>query len=272
MKLVAIMPARNEGCHLPVTVPALLQWVDELVILDHASTDGSVSGFGERVHVMRENDPTWFEMSHRQKLLEAARVIGATHIVTVDADEILSADSVEGIKDEIKGLKPGEVLQPFWAHLWRGFDKYRTDGAWTGKVASSAFRDMPGLCWQTRDGYDHHHREPFGATGFRRGSGTLMHLQHVSWRHLLAKQCWYKMTERVRWPERETAAQVDRKYHATVDESGLFLGRAPAEWTAGYDLSGINYDAQPWQVAECRQMLDVYGEERFVGIQRYGVC
>lgn len=272
MKIVGIMPVRNEGWILPVSVPALLEWVDELVILDHASTDGAVDGFGERVHIIREDEPTWFEMSHRQRLLEAARVIGATHIVTVDADEIISSDAVPKIKDIIRSLAVGEVLQPTWAHAWRGVRNYRVDGTWTEKRASAAFRDGPGLSWHDRDGYDHHHREPFGATGYRRDGGTLIHFQHASWRRLLAKQCWYKMVERVRWPDRERADQVDCKYHRTVDENGLSTQEIPPRWIGARDLSRIELDGEPWQEAECRRMLEQHGESRFAGLRRYGVC
>ncbi len=272
MKLVGIMPVRNEGWILSLSVPALLEWVDELVILDHASFDGAVGGFGERVHVLHENDQTWFEMSHRQRLLEKARELDATHIAIVDADEALSACCAHSIRTGIKDLKPGEVLQPAWTHLWRGVDKYRIDGRWAAQRASMAFRDAPDLCWHTRDGYDHHHREPFNATGFRFGGGRLLHFQHASWRRLLAKQCWYKMTERVRWPNREMAASVDQKYHKTVDEVGIQRAPVPLQWVDGYDLSQVDLTAAPWQEAACREMLAAYGEEPFIGIHRYGVC
>jgi glycosyltransferase involved in cell wall biosynthesis len=39
MKIVTIMPVRNEAWCLGLTARAALMWCDELVILDHASTD-----------------------------------------------------------------------------------------------------------------------------------------------------------------------------------------------------------------------------------------
>ena len=41
MKIVGVMVAKNEEWVLRATIPAALQWVDELVFLNHASTDAT---------------------------------------------------------------------------------------------------------------------------------------------------------------------------------------------------------------------------------------
>ena len=41
MKIVATIPVRNEDWCLGLTLRALLRWVDSVVVLDHASTDGT---------------------------------------------------------------------------------------------------------------------------------------------------------------------------------------------------------------------------------------
>src|ERR1035438_10442806 len=96
MKIVAIMPARTEGWCFGLTARALLLWVDELVILDHASDpyikDGDYwdNADSSRVTILAEPDPAWNEMVHRQRLLLAARDSGATHVVCIDADELMT--------------------------------------------------------------------------------------------------------------------------------------------------------------------------------------
>src|SRR6185436_15991943 len=122
MKIVAIMPARNEDWVLGLSARALLRWVDKLVILDHCSTDESrqlewglaIDYDPEQVSVMFENDPTWEEMRHRQRLLEYARHSEATHIVTIDADEVVSANLVPHMRDIVADIPPGHVLQLPW--------------------------------------------------------------------------------------------------------------------------------------------------------------
>jgi len=87
------MAARNEDWILGMTARAALMWLDELVILDHASTDDTVGIIAKvahdhpkRVCYLHERDPVWEEMRHRQRMLDAAREHGATHICYIDAD------------------------------------------------------------------------------------------------------------------------------------------------------------------------------------------
>ena len=284
MRLIGIMPVRDEDWIVGLSARAALMWMDALVVLNHASVDHTAEILAKisaehpgKVHVIKEDDPVWHEMSHRQMLLEAARAMGATHIATVDADEVLAGDALPAIKDEIRELKPGEVLQMFWAHCWRGIDLYRSDPDWMGKWASMAFRDAPEIHWETRDGYDFHHRHPYDYTGLKqvlRGS-ALMHLQHAVWRRLLAKQALYKMTERIRWPGRESIAEVDKKYSRTADEAGLKCSAVPVEWWAPYRdiMSGLDLsDSVPWQETECQCAMAEYGREKFEGLDLFGIC
>ena len=93
------MPARNEAWCIGLSARVALLWCDELVILNHASTDETVDIVAElqrehpsRVHLISVPVDTWTEMEHRQMLLDRARMAGATHIAIVDADEILTGD------------------------------------------------------------------------------------------------------------------------------------------------------------------------------------
>ena len=98
MKLVGIMPVRNEDWCLDLTARAALMWCDELVISLHACTDES-SEIAQAVSAEHSGLVTlqlgpltseWPEMAHRQELLLAARAQGATHVAIIDADEILT--------------------------------------------------------------------------------------------------------------------------------------------------------------------------------------
>src|SRR5258707_13829349 len=97
-KLICLMPARNESWVIGFSARAALMWCDELIILNHASTDNTgaiiqdIALETRRVRYMYVPDPCWTEMSHRQSLLTVARQYGATHIVLVDADEVLTGN------------------------------------------------------------------------------------------------------------------------------------------------------------------------------------
>jgi hypothetical protein len=286
MNIAVTLPVRNEGWVLGLTARAMLMWADTLVILDHASIDNTPDIIREvaaenpgRVVAIRENDPTWFEMSHRQRLLDAARANGATHIAMVDADEVISGNILPYMRDYFAETDR-RLLQFPWLCCWRGISHYR-DGdssAWSRSLVSAGFQDSSDLHWKAREGYDFHHRHPMGRdqapyVPVRRPEGGLLHLQHASWRRLLAKQALYQMIEVLRWPGRNRPEEIAAMYGGTVDETGINRSVIPASWWLPYaPLMGLlDVDAEPWQEAQCRALIAEHGRQRFAGLNLFGV-
>jgi hypothetical protein len=138
-------------------------------------------------------------------------------------------------------------------------------GIWANQMASTAFQDNPEYYWAAKDGYDLHHRQPYGKTeltwhcpiGDR--SAGLMHLQFASRRRLLSKQFLYQLVEQKRWPGRRSVSEVREYYARTVRESDLaILGPVLGAWWVPYwDLMRyLDIDAEPWQEGECRRMIE----------------
>jgi hypothetical protein len=279
-KLIGLMPVRNEAWVLPFSGRALLTWADAIVFLDHASTDDTPAILAaiaeeapDRVLILREPDPTWAEMDHRQRMLEAGRDLGGTHFAIVDADEVLAAHLRERVRVALPIMPQGFTLELPLLNCWRSLDTYRNDtaslfgSAWTTLL----FRDRTDLSWAPKaDGYQHHNRRPINAwPGMRippmnRNEGGLLHLQHASWRRLVAKHRLYKLQEVLRWPERSRAL-IDRMYNQALDEAGAKRHPVPPEWWAypGLDRSMIDIAAQPWQELEVARLLAEHGEEMF---------
>lgn len=281
MKLVGGMLARNEGYVLGMTARACMSWLDHLVILDHASTDNTISiavtiakEFPGRVTVLTEDDPVWHEMKYRQRMLDEARSVGCTHFATVDADEILTANLRPEIRSIVERTPAGSILEPPWVCLARGIDRYYAGGIWYFNWASMSFRDAPELHWCARNGYDFHHRRPMGRsfTSHRPISqshvpdahqGGLMHLQFVNERRLKAKQYLYQLTERLRWPKREHVDVVRQRYQPAVHSSDprkMATAACPREWWEGYEdlMQYFRPDSEPWQMAEIGRILSEY--------------
>ncbi len=284
MKLIGIMPARNEEWVLSASLRAALMWCDEMVVLDHASTDGTRAIINKvaaehlhRVGLADVPEPRWSEMAHRQTLLEMARMRGATHIAIIDADEILTGNLLPTIRSWIQVLQPGQTLQVGMLAMWRSLDHYRVgDSIWAGRFdLTLAFADAPQLSWKAADGYDHHHREPYGSVKLppRLLDGGVMHLQWASWRRLKAKHARYKMDERLKYPDK-SVAEIDRMYSLALDERGLELDRVPVEWWAPYThlRQYIDLYVEPWQERQCRDWMAEHGAERFKELDLFGVC
>lgn len=297
MKIVAMMPVRNEDWCLGLTARAALMWVDELVIGLHACTDRSFEivkalsvEFAPRVRFIANHNPVWHEMSHRQVLLEIARGAGATHLAMIDADEILTGNLIGPIRGIVGKLVPGQVLQLPWLALPRSVNKYIAGGNWgNGQNVTTAFKDDPRWHWtsETRGGYDFHQRHPMVHGGHQRQSfhqplkapqGGMMHLQFLSERRLRAKQALYQMTEVIRWPGRKLPAFLAAMYGRAVYESDpttVVCLDCPDEWWEPYAEIGeaglLNIDAKPWQEEECKRLMAEHGPAKFKGLDLFGV-
>lgn len=283
MKLVATMPLRNEAWIVGLSARVVLQWADHLVCLLHASTDRTEQIIEEvaaehpgRVTILRENGAVWREMEHRQRLLQEARNLRASHVAITDADEVLTGNLLPVVRQQIGLLPPGRCIEAGMPCMWRGLSNYRTDGQiWANRRdLILAFADSPDLSWRPVNGYDHHHRAPLGASRSGRvlAAGGVMHLQWASWRRLTAKHAWYQMQERLKFPNRPVAA-IARTYSYAPDEQGLTTEEAPSAWWMPYRdlMRHVDLDAEPWHEAECRRLLDEHGALKFQGLNLHGV-
>ncbi len=306
MKLIALMLARNEEWILGASLRSVLRWVDEVVVVDNASCDATSRIISEvtgehpwRVHCsryvpMRQEiirdprtgelvdidveapDAWWDEMTVRQHALELGRKHGGTHFAMVDADEILTANLMTRVYGDIRMLRPGEVLDyPMLA--MRSLDEYQDDGSiWSNVRLSIAFADKPRLTWKPDGlGYHFHHRCPYGVCerahkpALQKQQGGMMHLQFADHNRLLWKHRWYKMIERLRWPNRDTVKQVDWRYSLALEPPRMLSPADPSWWKGNFkDL--IRLGGFAWYQAECEMLRERYGMEPFKGLNLWG--
>ncbi len=288
MRLIGLMKVRNERWCLRASLPAALRVVDEMVILDHASTDETpaiiaeaAGAFPGRVHALTHADEEWREAALRNELLAGARALGGTHFCVFDADEILTGNLLHVMRDAIGALSPGHALALPWIPMWGGLDMWRDDNSvWANASMPVAFADGPDLRYAARaDGYDIHARIPPGVERLQHRLipdaqyGGLMHLQFANRRRLVAKHAWYKMIEVLRWPGRRPASEIDAYYNRALDERGMGLSPAPLEWWGPYaDLKAlIDTSDEPWHEAACREMWAKHGGAFFKGLELWGV-
>jgi hypothetical protein len=293
MKLVGLMPVRNEAWVLGLSARAALMWCDALVILDHASTDGTraiifdlLGEFPGRVIYERVDDAEWREMQHRQFMLETARERGATHIAIIDADEVLTGHIFETTRFNILlGLENRAILQLPGYNLRGSINGYHSNGIWGNRWFSTVFIDNARLSW---NGDQFHHREPKGIElkAYRpmaQGQGGVMHLWGASERRLRAKSALYKITERLRWPDKPVY-EIEEMYswaiHGSDNRTGIGTPATwayrdvPSEWWAPYAhlMHYLDLDSEPWQEQECRRMVALHGADRFAGLDLFGVA
>lgn len=305
MKLMGMMPVRNEAWAVGLSLRVALRWADEMVVLLHACTDNSerivrdvLREHPDRVTILRDMCGTWDEMPQRQRMLESARERGATHLAIIDADEVLTGNMLHpgplgsnirqaswltGI--EGNGEQCSKILQLPGYNLRGGINQYHNNGVWGNRWFSTAFADAPDLGWS---GDKFHYREPGPRKltpyqPIQQGEGGTMHLWGASERRLIAKHAHYKITERLRWPHKDVAT-IDKMYSLSVkgDPADPNYGTpetwtyapVPESWWAPYAdlMQYLDVDAEPWQEEECRRLVAQHGRETFAGLDLFGVA
>jgi len=102
MKLSLCIAVYNEEKNLHYPLDSAIDLVDEIIIVDGGSTDKTVElarSYGKKVKVIESDNPIMFH-KNKQKAIEAAK---GEWILQLDADEELSKELKEEIKDIISG-------------------------------------------------------------------------------------------------------------------------------------------------------------------------
>lgn len=278
MKIVGLMLMRSESWVIHASIPAALSWVDHLVVMNHASVDGSrtiaarMANETGRITLMDwEDSQVWDEMDCRESTLQMARSLGATHIAIIDCDEMITFDARERVRDWFEALSPGQCLDLPMVATWKSLDWYSPH---TQAAITLGFCDAPGLCWKPRgeEKYQHHNRPPHGAVrhiNAPAAQGGVFHLQYAAWRRFVAKHRWYEMTERIRWPQ-YSVAEINEKYHWwTKPPHGTDLRAVPSGWWGDWKRHRIALGMVSWHEAECERMIQKHGAETFAGLELF---
>ena len=195
----------------------------------------------------------------------------------------------------MKGSKRKKIVDSFYIDYARcmrcdicvevcNFDAIVMNNTWKGVELSCYDRqdlvlDKESLLKQSRTGdLLDPFREPMGVAWRRwrpvaQGHGGTLHLWGASERRLRAKHALYRVTERIRWPEKP-AAEIERYYNlaTTPREPWTFKG-VPPEWLETYQdlMPYLHIDAEPWQVSEVKRLVLEHGVQKFHGLDLLGV-
>lgn len=133
-KIVAMMPVHNEADRfLEDVLSHLSRWVDEIVVLDDASTDATpeiCQGF-EKVDLIRNRENMFQENEARlrEKLWEQTVEHDPDWILALDADELFT----DRIMDEVDWYlhqQSYDAVSFRLFDLWKSQAQYRVDGQW----------------------------------------------------------------------------------------------------------------------------------------------
>jgi glycosyltransferase involved in cell wall biosynthesis len=247
MKIIALMPVKNEAWIIGRTLSVLARFCDHIIVADQRSTDGTseiLKEFSPKVTVV-DNPSATHSTNIRWRLLEEARNFdGDNFIFCFDADEIPSANIVTpGVLEALVDILPGTALEIPWIQLWRDPLQWRDDGSvWSQKWILAGFRDDRAVQYgPILSLNDHNSRIPACRRLVRAGSIKLLHYQFVLFERSRAKQCWYRAAEAVALGG-EKAAGINFYYRVVRDEREVGLSPVLPAWIAGWQQLGIDLE------------------------------
>lgn len=277
MKIIALLPVKNEAWVLEHTLASLSGFCDVIIVSDQQSSDGS-RDICRRFSKVVLLEPETADMEGRLpqkarwRLLDAARGYDGNNVLwSTDADE-LTPPSVarDFFSRHSDGLSPGLAIACRYYHLWESMARFRDDLSIYGpqfKVVACVddrhvdFRrsGMPPL---------DEPRTPFDSSDavLKAGDIPVLHLQWTIRRRNQLKQAWYRCVDLI--CSGRPAVRVNEHYARTLPEWYVHTTPVPSAWLAGLTLPDAGADREPsWHEAEIRQWFDERGVEFFEGLE-----
>ncbi len=282
MKLIALVPVKDEEWILPAFLSSVLPAVDEIVAVDNNSTDRSrrlLLEAGAHVETNASDSGTeWSENLIREQLLELGRGRGGTHFLCLDADEALTAPALTNLREVAKTLKPSEKIAMQWLALWKSPRAYRDDkSVWSNNYKDFLFSDDGILTYVPAAGErgwgtlrTPGQNDPSGWITLRPDQAAVAHFQFVPWRRFQAKQAWYRCCELVSDPN--GAIRINAMYAPTLDDPSARLKQVPEGWLESITVpAGIADMPAAWHLEAIRKMFATFGCEHFEPLQIWHV-
>lgn len=276
MKIIALLPLKNESWILETYLGCMSKVADEIIILDDNSTDDSVliARRNPKVKIFfladYIQDGNYVDFSkRRQCLLDLGRKAGGTHFILLDADEIFSSNFIPIAKEKILSLLPGEKIFMPWVTLWKSTNEYIVGGSvWAMSYKDFIVCDSPEIFFEKR--FIHEDRTP----GINKkiikipvNQGVVLHFQFVDWNRNQLKQALYRCSELIEGTR--DAKRINISYAYTLDSDEIKVMPVFKEWI--YNKDSIKYyitdTTNDWRFIELLKLFNKYGIEFFEPLQ-----
>ena len=282
MKVIALVPVRNEAWVLEHSLACWSGFCDVVIVSDQISTDRSrdiCRRFPKVVLLESTEAQTVGRLPQRARwrLLDAARHYdGNNFLWCTDADELTPPTRarrfLEGHADELAARR---VVECRFYNVWDGFTNYRQDLSVYGpRWKPMGFLDDRNVDYPRSPDVRplHEPRMPIDTddAALLAEGLPVLHLQFAIWNRNQMKQAWYRCIE---WLDRRTsAAQINALYAVTLPEWYVHTEPVPKEWLQDITLPGSGADAEPsWHEPEIFGWFDQYDVEFFEPLEIWHV-
>jgi hypothetical protein len=236
MKIIALMPVKNEEWILPTTLEDLSRYIDDLVVCDGSDEDNSrvvIKKYGG--HLISESKTLDYSL-WRSELLKKGRELGGTHFIWLDADESFTNNFHTNYIKILKSLKPGQAVTMEWICLWKSVFKQRFDNSiWVKSYKDFIFCDDQISDFKTK--VIHESRTPViinneNLIKLSPKFGAVLHFQFVPFLRFQEKQAYMRCRELL-ISNREAPA-INKDYSITNDNTKINTINVPRTWISDF--------------------------------------
>ncbi len=252
MKIITLLPVKNEGWILRSTLKNMSDFSDHIIIADQNSTDDSSSIYKEfeKVNVIQNNNQN-HNNSVRWQLLDYSREkFGINNlIICIDADEMIQPDAIQYIKNYISKNNNQSISFTFpWIQLWSGVEKHRVDSVWENNYKGIAFLDNGDIDYERKKILnDHTGRIPVCSKEIKIDQFPLLHYQYIDLNQSEIKQIWYKCSELI---SGNNAKKINYKYSVAINNN-VILEPINKDWLKYLPLVSFQYNINTdWRYIE----------------------
>ena len=239
-KVVAMYRVKNEAKFFKQSLDSVSLLVDEIVVLDDNSTDGTyeIAKNNPKVVKLEIQDLPLNEARDRDKILHWAQEREADWILVIDGDEVLSDGwTKENFNKLINPVNPMAKAYIFrYSTFWNDQIHTRRDNVWKGMQNVRLFKSEPEQHIVSNHPVGFHCNSTPSIAGenifFAPTSMRIRHYGYLDSEDRLRKYRWYEKTDVAKNPDAIGA----KDYKHLISEAGLRLGKWVPENTLALNM------------------------------------
>jgi glycosyltransferase involved in cell wall biosynthesis len=264
MRIIALVPIKNEAWILPTYISSMKKIADEIIVLDDNSTDNSLEILKEEnVTVIQSKNSNQVNMSEkRRKLLNEGRKRGGTHFIWLDADESFDNNFLKHGRDIITKLLPGQKLSLPWITLWKSTEQERVDSVWKENNKDVIVFDIPEYTFENKNLSEGRTQGPnTNIINLTREVGVVLHFQFIAYEDAEAKQAWYRCIELLQ--SKVSVRRINQTYSVCTDNVHVKIQKTNPNWFENIKFYNSKPDKKDWYIKEIIKMFHQYGILKF---------
>ena len=257
---------KDEEDLLQVVLPFWVKYpVDKFVFFNDNSTDNTVQIIkkyvtADRLHIINSDRSTFSESHNRSAMLEYSRNEKADYVLTIDCDELLSANFQESFHDILENYETTNFLL-YWYNVVEGsVNNLRQDPSYTNNYRSfvlpmkhTGYFDLSQ--WKYHTPRTPAVRLPVAVTH----DIGVIHLQAINTEFYALKQLWYKHYEFINY--NHSVEFINDRYDPVINNLQFNTVATPEDIVAGIEINPSIFNTILEKKNYRKYILDNYNKQ-----------